>query len=322
MSISEQDAFAALTPSRRAVVRAGEWISDHGRKAPGAVCHALSTRLAHGLPEGGPKALERRLAALTTELLSTTGTSAVFRGTARLWTERVPCRSDDSAARRRRTRELLRPVVAPRDAPVRAVLLCYDDDVADLVVVAHRAALGAAALRGFVARLLDAPRPAEREAARTPGVADRYDLARHAADLAGCAPGTRPPRGPDRPGDPEVPGTALLPLPADHPEGDAESWTVALGVVLARYEGADRPVVAAMVPDTGDGTPDPAVDGIALVPVEVDGANTLGTLDKNVRARIASGPAWYTAELLREVEAAGGDPSGLAGVGMVFADPG
>ncbi|WP_323383933.1 amino acid adenylation domain-containing protein, partial [Streptomyces calidiresistens] len=323
MSISEQDAFAALTPSRRAVVRAGEWVPDHGRKAPGAVCHALSTRLAHdGLPEGGPEALERRLAALTTELLSTTATAALFRGTARLWSERVPCRSDDSAARRRRRRELLRPVVALRDAPVRAVLLRYDDDVADLVVVAHRAALGTAALHGFVARLLDAPRPAEREAAGAPAAGRPYDAARHAAELADCTTGDRQVRGPERTRGPEVPETALLPLPADHPEGDAESWTVALGVVLARYEGVDRPVVAAMVPDTEDGTPAPAVDGIALVPVAVDGANTLGTLDKNVRARIATGPAWWTGELLREVEAAGGDPSGLAGVGMVFADPG
>nr|WP_238421058.1 amino acid adenylation domain-containing protein [Streptomyces taklimakanensis] len=126
-----------------------------------------------------------------------------------------------------------------------------------------------------------------------------------------------------RPHDPDVPETALLPLPAGHPEGDAESWAAALGVVLSRYEGAGRPVLAALVTDTDDsapGVPGAPVEGVALVPVAVDGANTLGTLDKQVRAAVAAGPAWYTEELLREVEAAGGDPAGAAGAGLVFAD--
>jgi amino acid adenylation domain-containing protein len=321
VSISEQDAVAALTPARRTVVHSGERIPDNDRKAPGAVCHALSVRLAGGLPADGPDALARRFADRAAALLPAAGTAALFRGAARLWTERVPCRSDASAAQRWRTRELVRPVVAHRDAPVRGVLLHYADGVADLVVVAHRAALGAAALRGFVAELLGgAPPPADREdrAAPAAGGTGRYDAARHAAGLAECHLHARLDWGLGRPHDPDVPETALLPLPAGHPQGDTESWTAALGVVLARYEGAGRPVPAAMVTDPGD--PGAPVEGVALVPVAVDGANTLGTLDKHLRAALAAGPAWHTEELRRAVEAAGGDLAGAAAAGLVFAD--
>ncbi|WP_436988445.1 amino acid adenylation domain-containing protein [Streptomyces sp. enrichment culture] len=324
MSISEQDAFAALTPARRTVVHSGERIPDSDRKAPGAVCHALSVHLADGLPADGPQVLARRFADRAAALLPAAGTAAAFRGAARLWTERVPCRSDESAAQRWRARELVRPVVAHRDAPVRGVLLHYADGVAELVVVAHRAALGAAALRGFVAELLGgAPPRTDREAcaARTTRSGGRrYDAARHAADIAECHPGAQLDWGLGRPHDPDVPETALLPLPAGHPEGDTESWAAALGVVLARYEGVGRPVLAALVTDTDDDAPGAPVEGVALVPVAVDGANTLGTLDKQVRAAVAAGPAWYTEELRREVEAAGGDPAGITGAGLVFAD--
>ncbi|MDG9705836.1 amino acid adenylation domain-containing protein [Streptomyces sp. DH37] len=328
MSIFEQDAVAALTPARRTVVHSGERTGEGDGKAPGAVCHALGVRLAGGLPAGGPQALARRFADRAAALLPAAGTAALFRGAARLWTEQVPCRSDASAAQRWRAREMARPVAAPRDAPVRGVLLQYADGVADLVVVAHRAALGAAALRGFVAELLGgAPPSAGREdrAAPAAGGGRRHDAARCAADLAECHLGARLDWGLGRPHDPDVPQTALLPLPAGHPQGDAESWTAALGVVLARYEGAGRPVLAALVTDTatdadtGTATGAP-VEGIALVPVAVDGANTLGTLDKHLRAALAAGPAWHTEELRREVEAAGGDLAGAAAAGLVFAD--
>ncbi|URN11071.1 hypothetical protein LUW77_01035 [Streptomyces radiopugnans] len=107
-----------------------------------------------------------------------------------------------------------------------------------------------------------------------------------------------------------MPETALLPLPAGHPEGDTESWAAALGVVLARYEGVGRPVLAALVTDTDDDAPGAPVEGVALVPVAVDGANTLGTLDKQVRAAVAAGlGVVHRGATARGGGRAGGDPA-------------
>ncbi|MDG9720861.1 hypothetical protein QC282_30540, partial [Streptomyces sp. DH24] len=298
MSISEQDAVAPLTPERDTAARADEWLSDTYRSAPGAACHALRVRLAGGPSAHGPDALAGRFAALAAELPAGGGRAETFRACARLWTERVPGPADAPAAERRRDRELARPV----DAPVRAVLLRYADGAADLVVVAHRAALGAEALRRFTARLLGGAGEPPAPAAGRPG-----DPARQAAELAECALGAQLDWGLGRPHGPGTPETRTLPLPADHPAGDAESWTAALGVVLARYEGVSRPVLATTAPDAHA-----MADRIALVPVTADGAHPLGTVDKELRTALAAGPAHFTGELRRALTAAGTDPSGAA----------
>ncbi|MEV6958267.1 amino acid adenylation domain-containing protein [Streptomyces sp. NPDC051207] len=324
MSISHQDAVAPLTPERDTAARADEWLSDTYRSAPGAACHALRVRLSGGTP--GPQALSGRFAALAAELPAAGGPD---RASARLWTERVPCPADAPAAGRRRARELTRPV----NALVRAVLLHYTDDTTDLVVTAHRAALGMQALRHFTARLLGAgpeggaaAAPASRPGNNpvpapgpgnnpVPAPGPGNDPARQASELAACALGAELDWGLGRPHGPGTPGTRTLPLAAGHPAGDAESWAAALGVVLARYEGVGRPVLAVTVPDAHG----PA-DRIALTPVAADGAHPLGTVDKELRTGLAAGPAHFTEDLRRELTAAGADPSGAAAVGLVFAD--
>jgi amino acid adenylation domain-containing protein len=258
VSITHQDAAAARTPERAA--------------APaGAACHALRVRLTAGAAADGPDAVAARFTALT----AGTGPSAAF--PARLWTERVPCGADAPAARRWRDRELGRPLPAHRDAPVRAVLLQYADGATDLVVVADRAALDTTALHAFTARLLGA----EQDTALT---------ARTAATSPPAEPGPggpveQPDWGLGRPHGPDTPVTRVLPLPAGHPETDAESWATALGVVLARYEGVTRPALALLAPGTGaPGRP------VVPAPVAADGGSTLGTVDKELRAALAAGP--------------------------------
>ncbi|MER5983318.1 amino acid adenylation domain-containing protein [Streptomyces sp. NPDC001787] len=347
MSISEQVAVAALTPARRTVVHPGDRVREGGREAPGAVCHALCVRFTgSGEPDlnrepdpnrepdlrnglSGPQGLSRRFAALAAALPPATGTAAVFRSAARLWRQPVPCRSDAPGAERWRSRELTRPLVAHRDAAVRAVLLEYADGVAELVVVAHRAVLGAGALHGFTAALLGrAPAPDRAPTAGREGEGRRSGTAAQAAALAGCRFGVRADWGLGSPDGPETAETRVLPLPADHPPGDTESWVAALGIVLARYEGVARPVLAAMVTDTSD-TSDTAgavgayaVEGIALIPVDADPASTLGTVDKRVRAGLADGPAWRTEELQRQLAAGDGDVTGGPAVGIVAVQDG
>ncbi|MFC9296030.1 amino acid adenylation domain-containing protein [Streptomyces sp. NPDC057010] len=95
----------------------------------GEQCHAVQIRLTG--PEADPERVTARLAAL---------------GPWRLWVEDVPAGSDSPAAGRRRDAELNRPT-----GTVRCVLLRHRDGVADLVVVAHRAALDRAGLERLTA---------------------------------------------------------------------------------------------------------------------------------------------------------------------------
>ncbi|MFD8519485.1 amino acid adenylation domain-containing protein [Streptomyces capillispiralis] len=271
MSITHQDAAVApRTPERSA--------------APaGAACHALRVRLTDGPAADGPDALAARFTALAAALPAATGPAAAFPGTARLWTERVPCGAGAPAARRWRDRELGRPLPAG-GVPLRAVLLHYADGAADLIVVAHRAALDTTALHAFTARLLG-------------GTGDFAPTAGRAPDAEGGADGTagRPDWGLGRPHGPDTPVTRVLPLPPGHPETDAEGWATALGVVLARYEGVTRPALALLAPGR------PAVPA----PVAADGGHTLGTVDKELRAALA---------------ADGDHPAPAAAVGLVCAD--
>ncbi|GGV78690.1 hypothetical protein GCM10010294_48220 [Streptomyces griseoloalbus] len=285
MSNSEQDAAVApRTPERPAA-------------PPGASCHALRVRLAAGPPADGPDGPAARFAALAAALPAATGSAAVLPGTARLWTERVPCRADAPAAERWRARELARPLPAHQDAPVRAVLLHYADGVTDLIVVARRAALDTAALYAFTAYLLGEATDVALTAATPP-----------AAEPAEYAPGAQPDWGLGRPHGPQAPETRLLPLSADHPETDAGSWATALGVVLARYEGVGRPEFAALVADAGA-----SAERIAPVPVAADGGRTLGTVDKELRTALAAGET-------RPGPTTAAAPGSAAVVGLVFAD--
>nr|WP_217493222.1 amino acid adenylation domain-containing protein [Streptomyces griseus] len=276
------------------------------------MCHALSARITGPLRAHARDELADRFAARAAELVAGGPAAGLFPGAATLWPQAVPCRSDSSDAARWRTRELDRPLVAHRDPAVRGVLLTYTDGVADLVVVAHRAALGAVALRRFADEVLDrapaAPDAAPADALPAP------DPVAQAAGLADCEFGDRPDWGLGRPHGPDVRETRTLPLPAGHPAGDPESWAAALGLVLARYEGLVRPLVPALVTDATGPRP---VEGVALVPVEAGPAYTLGTVHKGVRTALAAGPAWYTEELRRALVAADGEFEAFPAVGTV-----
>ncbi|MFK4151404.1 amino acid adenylation domain-containing protein [Streptomyces fungicidicus] len=141
------------------------------------------------------------------------------------------------------------------------------------------------------------------------------DVTRRAAELAEWAPEARPVWGLGRAHGPDGADVRVLPLPDGHPVTDAASWTTALGVVLARYEGVRGTVLAALLPAAGTGA-----EHVALVPVVADGENTLGAADKELRAHLAAGPARYTGELRDALTAAGADPAGAAAVGLVLAD--
>ncbi|MCX4676100.1 amino acid adenylation domain-containing protein [Streptomyces sp. NBC_01433] len=359
MPISEQAALAALTPARRTLVHPRDRVHESGPEAPGAVCHALCVRFtgtaraeapyareapyapyapnasdapntsdAPYAPEApyAPDELSERFASLAAALLSATATGAVFPAAARLWRQPVPCRSDAPDAERWRTRELARPLVAHRDAAVRAVLLTYADDVAELVVVAHRAVLGAGALGDFTAELLGrTPVPAT---AASPGGGEGQapaaawatpDPAAWVADLAGGRFDARPDWGLGRPSGPDTTASRVLTLPAGAPVGDTGSWSAALGIVLARYEGLTRPVLPALVTDPFDAH---GVEGVALVAVDADPAHTLGTVDERVRAGLAGGPAWHTEDLRRELASVLGDSVTVPAVGIVVQDDG
>ncbi|MEV5687355.1 amino acid adenylation domain-containing protein [Streptomyces sp. NPDC052164] len=314
MSISEQDAVAALTPARRSVVPPRDRVRESGPEAPGAVCHALCVRLTGTVRADAPDGLSRRLASLAAALLPATATAAVFPAAARLWRQPVPCRSDAPDAERWRTRELARPLVAHRDAAVRAVLLTYADQVAELVVVAHRAVLGAGALHDFTAELLGrVPVPA----AGASGDGRTPDPAGQAAELAGGRFDARPDWGLGRPSGPDATATRVRTVPAGAPAGDTGSWSAALGIVLARYEGLTRPVLPALVTDPFDAH---GAEGVALLAVDADPAHTLGTVDKRVRAGLAGGPAWHTEDLRRELASVLGDQAAIPAVGIVVHD--
>ncbi|MFF5900258.1 amino acid adenylation domain-containing protein [Streptomyces argenteolus] len=315
MSISEQDAVAGLTPARSTVLPSGDRVRVTGRAAPGAVCHALIAPLAGPVRGDARDALTARFVTRAAEWVPAGQEAAVFRGAATLWPQAAPCRSDAPEADRWRTRELTRPLVAHRDPAVRGVLLTYTDGVAELVVVAHRAALGARALRRFAAEVTGRAPVAPEEAvpAGAPG-ATGASGAPEPSGLAGCVVDERPDWGLGREDGPATPSTRVLPLPPGHPAGDTASWTAALGIVLARYEGIARPLVPALVTDTTDPR---AVEGVALIPVEADPAHALSTVDKAVRAALADGPFWHTEELGRALGRTGGESGAVPAVGVV-----
>ncbi|MDQ0795490.1 amino acid adenylation domain-containing protein [Streptomyces sp. B1I3] len=316
MSISEQDAVG-LTPARRTAVPSREG-RDESREAPGALCHALSARLTAPVRAGAREELAGRFAERAA------GAAEALQGAATLWQQAVPCRSDAPEAVRWRTRELTRPLAAHGGPAVRGVLLTYTDGEAELVVVARRAALCAPALRRFAAEVTGRAPGAPDEASGAPDEApaaggaapEAPSPAAQAAALAGCVAGDPADWGLGRPDGPDTLETRTLPLPPGDPVGDTESWTAALGVVLARYEGATRHLVPALLPDTADPG---AGEGIALIPVDADPAHSLGDVDRNIRAALTAGPAWHTEELRHALASATGDTDAVPAVGVVHA---
>ncbi|MBT2481662.1 non-ribosomal peptide synthetase [Streptomyces sp. ISL-94] len=106
---------------------------------PGAACHSLAVRLAHGFE-----------AERTRERLAEADMQTVYGG-AKLWITRVHARVAAPEAQRRRAAEAARPIRAGV-APLRAVLLRYDD-AHDLILVADRSRVALPSLRQAAAVL-------------------------------------------------------------------------------------------------------------------------------------------------------------------------
>ncbi|WNV87782.1 amino acid adenylation domain-containing protein [Umezawaea sp. Da 62-37] len=184
----------------------------------------------------------------------------------------MPADADSPVARRRVRAELHRPA-SRGGAPVRAVLLRYADDVADLVLVAHRAVLDTASLRLLVDVLLDRV-SAGGISIVTPLKGEGPDAATvkrwRAADYCGTAEwAVGDGAAGDRTG---VLETALVGEAADVPA----TLAVAGALVLGRYAGQDFPVVGLVT-----GLPERparalgAFEGRTLLVVDASGARSV-----------------------------------------------
>ena len=253
---------------------------------PGAPCHALRIRLADA---GQAGLLPGRFAALAGSRRPGTpgrqeddGSAAA--GNIRLWGERVPAAPDEPAAVRRRNGELSR-AVAPGQG-LRAVLLCYRDGAADLILVAHRAVLSQVALQRLAATLLS-PWSADDEALLAALPATR------GIPLAGAAPAS-PAAGPPPSwgrGDQRATGVAVNRCSLLAGAGDPATWLTALSLLLASYAGpepADEPAAVALLPRPGarDGK-DPA-EVMVAVPTLDNWNTTVGDLTGRIRTQVQS----------------------------------
>ncbi|MGW2047289.1 amino acid adenylation domain-containing protein [Streptomyces sp. NPDC001858] len=178
--------------------------------------------------------------------------------TAGLWVEDLPFASTDARALRLREREALRGAYGDRPR-LRAVLLTYADDTADLVAVAHHGLLDRPALRRLVHAL--AGQLAEDSAVMAV-------LRQPATDWGPASPQPRP-QPPDwaMPGDggpaagapPQAEPSRAAPQP-----GDPAVVTAAAALVLSRHAGAAT--VRLAVPSRPG--PDAATGGVLTVRVD------------------------------------------------------
>ncbi|MFC7586032.1 AMP-binding protein [Nonomuraea antimicrobica] len=247
-------------------------------------CHARRTRL----PGGGDAVLMARI--LEAASLAWWGEPL------RLWTERVPAPAGSATANRRLDAELFRPVAAG-GAGLRAVLLGYADGAADLVLVAHRARLDAASLR-MVADVLTERAPYERFRPEEPGrvVVDDEAVKRwREADYSGVVEWAA---GDSGAGDRT--GVVTVALGGSAPEdGSADvvaKVAVAAGLVLGRYEGRPRPVVAGLtgVPGRPAGALGVFEAGVLLA-LDLSGASTVAELVAESARIIGGDGGWCDA---------------------------
>ncbi|MFJ8035781.1 amino acid adenylation domain-containing protein [Streptomyces sp. NPDC096032] len=156
---------------------------------------------------------------------------------ARLWVEDVPGGADSEIAALHRERELSRSADPHTGPGLRVVLLRYPDQVADLVVVAHRAVL---------ADPYELARAVLGETAPPAAAPDGTDPAEHGERLRAALNAlgrTAPPEwGLGTPGDPAT-GEHAFTVPADGALPPELTLRAALGLVLARCTGRDEVVL-------------------------------------------------------------------------------
>ncbi|MFE3717012.1 amino acid adenylation domain-containing protein [Streptomyces cyaneofuscatus] len=201
--------------------------------AAAARCHAVHVRL----PDGADAELMSR--SLDAAVRAWWGGDATER-LPRLWCERVPV---DRASGDDRVRAEAGRALHPRDEPFRAVLLAFTDGQAELVVVAHRERLDAESLHLVAAVLTgrlshDQVRPATPE---DPGEA--HGATAEAWRAAECAAGLEWATRDGSAGG----GTGRVAVELAAGSADAgASLAVAAAIVLARFEGQDRPLLGVL----------------------------------------------------------------------------
>ncbi|MFD9716482.1 non-ribosomal peptide synthetase [Streptomyces sp. NPDC059076] len=168
---------------------------------------------------------------------------------ARLWETRVPGEYAAAAARDRALREALRPVGCGR-VPLRTLLLRYEDEFADLLLVADRGRVPQAVLNAVADLLVYGATAAD-------ALAGAHADA-HADTDRGDDPGAAPlvPWGLGDPGRAGLIGTRSLHLPGG-PEVDGQVLLAAVAHTLARYSGTGTVGVGRL--DTVHGSTRPEV---------------------------------------------------------------
>jgi amino acid adenylation domain-containing protein len=182
----------------------------------------------------------------------------------RLWVEEVPAGAEDPVAVRGRDRELGRSVDPGDGPPLRAVLLCYADGLADLVVVAHRTLGDRERLERLVrATLLGG---------QVGSIASGADLGALADALRGIDRAPAPAWGL---GDGSVGEIGQHPTEVSVPaEGKVPDFVAALGLVLCRYSRERHVVVGTFEP-------------LAAIPLRPSPESTVGSYLRSVRDLLA-----------------------------------
>lgn len=233
---------------------------------PSAHCHARSVRL----PAGADADLVGD--ALDKAALHWWARTSVRRP--RLWVDHVPWTHDSPKARGRLRAELRRPVPA-EGCGLRVVVLYYADQLADLVLVAHRARFDARSLRSVVEVLLG------RIGHDRFGLGGAHSVTSNAEALDRWREAFTPARAEWAVGDGTAgdrTGVVDIPLPGRSTDVLA-TVAVATGLVLGRYEGQESVVLGALatVPERPQSTLG-AFDAGVLLPLDLSGTRSTAEL--------------------------------------------
>lgn len=219
---------------------------------------------------------------------------------ARLWTESVAAGSESAMAASRRQREMNRAVDGVSGPGWRAVVLEYEDGIADLVLVAHRAVLDASSLSLLAAGIMfgeselfcsNAP---ELELVSAPRSSNHVEKWRGLLDSNACSPldwcTSSHPFSTSNAGRYRCeagPGADIRP----------ETFIAAAGAMVARYGNLTPPVIASLAAGArrkpGEIGP---LEGLALIPLPIEETASAGLMAAVSKA-LEQPECWHTQEV-------------------------
>jgi amino acid adenylation domain-containing protein len=218
-----------------------------------------------------------------------------------LWIESVPGVAGSEIAERRRNSEMMRPVEILDGAPCRAMLLQYQDQTSDFILVAHRSVLDRPSLAWIAGTALgeDCPLPASTPCPDSNSTNCESDMEQiYSGNYSSHADwGMSSEKDESRIG--------ILHQHVELSEKiEPASLLAAAGFVLSRYSGQPAPVVAVLADDPA--RPEEALgayEGVALSPPGYDGALSARQLIENAAHRLARPACWYTAAAAGDLSA-------------------